>query len=63
MADFWFGVMKMHGRRMYHNHVSSLEKTNKQIAAAFLVRARKVVSPAVLNDVWALYEEVEEDEQ
>jgi hypothetical protein len=56
-----FGVMKAHGDRMYRNHVSLLEKTNKQVAAAFLVRAWEAGSPAVLNDAWAFYEELEED--
>jgi hypothetical protein len=48
---------------MYRNHVSSLEKINQQVATAFLILACKAVSPAVLNDAWALYEELEEDEQ
>jgi hypothetical protein len=48
---------------MYRNHVGSLEKMNKQVAAAFLVRAWEAVRPAVLNDARALYEELEEDDQ
>jgi hypothetical protein len=30
-----FGVMKVHGRRMYRNHAGASEQMNKQIAAAF----------------------------
>jgi hypothetical protein len=48
---------------MYRNHVSSLQKMNKQVAAAFPVRAWEGVSQAVLNDAWAFYEELEGDER
>jgi hypothetical protein len=59
---FVFGVMKAHGLR-YRTHVSSLEKVSKQVAAAFLMRTWEAVSPAVVNDAWALSKELEEDEQ
>jgi hypothetical protein len=36
---------------------------NKQVATAFLVQALEAVPPAVLNDTWALYDELEENEQ
>jgi hypothetical protein len=45
---------------MCRTHVSSLEKMNKQVAVALLMRAWEAVSPAVLNDAWALYGEDEQ---
>jgi hypothetical protein len=36
---------------------------SQQVAAAFLVRAWNAVSTAVLDEAWALYEELEENEE
>jgi hypothetical protein len=40
----------------------SVEPIGKQVTAAFLVRAWDAVSTAVLDEPWALSEEVEENE-
>jgi hypothetical protein len=48
---------------MDRNHARSVEPIGKQVAAAFLVRAWEAVSTAVLDEAWALYEEVEENEE
>jgi hypothetical protein len=60
---FVFGVMKAYGRRMYRNCASSSEQTNKQVTAAFLVRAWKAVSTTVLDEAWATYDDPEVEDQ
>jgi hypothetical protein len=57
---FVFGAMKAHRRRMYRRHAAALEPLNKQIAAAFLIRAWESVSANVLDDAWALYQDTDE---
>jgi hypothetical protein len=45
-----FGVMKVNRRRLYRANAAELGAMNKQIATAFLGRAREAVSSEVLNN-------------
>jgi hypothetical protein len=60
---FLFGAMKARSLRGYGTHDTALESTNKQIAAPSLIRGWKAVNALVLNDTWAQFEELEEDQQ
>jgi hypothetical protein len=60
---FTFWAMKVRGRRASGTHAAALESTNKRIAAPFLIHAWEDVNAAVVNDTWARYEELKEDQQ
>jgi hypothetical protein len=59
---FLFGPMKATCRRTNRAYMGVLGVMNKQIVAGILVRAGEVVSPEVLDEAWAIYDDFDQRE-